>query len=1231
MSRKTFIPAIPEGGEDAIEAIKEAIEVGLGRRGDELDRFVTLRDLDESGFGVSVGAGGSASISTSGSAGLSGGGGGTTNLNIGSNDLTKPPRPRNVRAIGLSASTIGVTWSEPGYNNHRYAEIFSSKSDNWSYIRSTFDLSRPVGQGNSTPYFMGTSIGTTFLHRNLETTIPSVTNAFEVNSVSRLSDSIIEVSLSGALDDLAIGDDVVLSYEGGWLGNGTRGTVTAITGATVTINASLDADAGNAPTGTVLTRGATDDELDAALNPDPIYYWVRFVSQANVVGDVQSEAGIKGQVFLDTQLVLDTLIGRIRATQLSNDLLAPINYVRGPLVPRLDSQAQNINSLFTDLATETGRINQLNITTSDQESRLQSAEGFVSLFNDDIGGISSLAGFIQTIDARAGETGSDLSALEAWQVAFDPGNNGEALATRITSIEATANENGASITETNETVASLGSDLGVLSGTVSSINATVSSQGSSLTALQTWQSAFDPNNDGAALASVIQDISTEASAGQAVANQINGLSASINGTNRSGFAVIANAVNQRFVQATDAQAIAYVRSQLQAEYQNNVFLNEIKQDLQANADEINNAVTVRVQQDSGGLLTTAGFGIGLAGITGEDLTSSFIVSADQFAVMAAGSGIKVSRIQRVDSTRHRVLVVASATNVFDVDDRVVLTIPQGSAQWQSALRSITFKVFDRGWTGSSHYVDLVDADDDNDNFVALNFGTNVDVANNGVGIFKEQSVPFSIDTATSTVGIRGSLVVDGLIRADEGSITTLTSTEAFSTSITNFGLLNTQSIIGQAIATPRVGGWAVRLGAPDFNAPTTRVIQFSRWLSSTDGLPTPVNGQYTIDPTSYPQLDDNPNETAFLIGTRNTGGAIEGFGYLKGSLTIDRGARIYTRPDTGGHFVQMDEEFPMMIYPVNAIDQSMGNDISYGLGASAPDWDRWGYTSNVINKVRSNALFWVKKDGSAGFNSPSKTIYINDTPLEPPRGGGAINVVTRLTEDGGVSGKGIVHVQASFYVAVNKFWPYSQVGYSVFLLLGNAATNYGSGGSDTIVDVPSTRTSLVDPSGNPIMESGGSFMNTHFLVIRSSTNRDGLDAYNSWKASHSSSLYEFSSAFYHNLPDQRFIQGFAEVPAGNYKALVVVVERFALNGSRIYGSVNYATPSQNNQDVAVALGRGTIISQQTSYRQFQGTLISNTGSTGSDIPSGGSNPGGAGSSAGEPVFNDGTNSWEVQQ
>ena len=98
----------------ALDAIKEALEVRLGRRGDPLDRAVTLRELSDGGV---VTVKNSAVGATGGIA-----------LPPGPGDLTEPPAPSTLEASAAFTS-ITLTWPEANYGNHSFSEVWRSQSN----------------------------------------------------------------------------------------------------------------------------------------------------------------------------------------------------------------------------------------------------------------------------------------------------------------------------------------------------------------------------------------------------------------------------------------------------------------------------------------------------------------------------------------------------------------------------------------------------------------------------------------------------------------------------------------------------------------------------------------------------------------------------------------------------------------------------------------------------------------------------------------------------------------------------------------------------------------------------------------------------------------------------------------------------------------------------------------------------------------------------------------------
>lgn len=142
-ARATKIPgfggALPSGTDPElvkkIDAIAEALEIRLGRRGDELDRAVTLRELVDAGLATKL------SSTPFNPNNPRPGFGPAPNLS----SQTVPPQPTGVTATG-GYSLIFVEWDYPLYQNHSLTEI-------WRFSANT------IGDA----ILIGTSGGRTFV------------------------------------------------------------------------------------------------------------------------------------------------------------------------------------------------------------------------------------------------------------------------------------------------------------------------------------------------------------------------------------------------------------------------------------------------------------------------------------------------------------------------------------------------------------------------------------------------------------------------------------------------------------------------------------------------------------------------------------------------------------------------------------------------------------------------------------------------------------------------------------------------------------------------------------------------------------------------------------------------------------------------------------------------------------------------------------------------------------
>lgn len=124
---KTRVPSLPNPNaisdptlRQLVTAMKEVIEVGLGQRGDELDRAATLRDLTEAGV-ISARTTPTGKITE-----LLG----TVQVDVV--DLTAPPAAVNLQATG-GFSQVALSWEIPAfYGNYGYTEIHRNAVDNLS-------------------------------------------------------------------------------------------------------------------------------------------------------------------------------------------------------------------------------------------------------------------------------------------------------------------------------------------------------------------------------------------------------------------------------------------------------------------------------------------------------------------------------------------------------------------------------------------------------------------------------------------------------------------------------------------------------------------------------------------------------------------------------------------------------------------------------------------------------------------------------------------------------------------------------------------------------------------------------------------------------------------------------------------------------------------------------------------------------------------------------------------
>ena len=210
----TKVPGIPKppASVDAetrryLEALAEAVEIRLGRRGDPIDRAITLRELVAGGLAANLdGANFNERYFNS------------SNIDMGPidislvTDLTPPSVITNLTVTG-AYSVINMSWTAPIDGNFSQTEVWSHTSDSLgdatlTGITPTFTFSDPVG-GDATRYYWVRAVSTSNIYGpfnsaagTIGTTATDVAHQLEVLA-GAITDSQLAVSLSSSITGVA--------------------------------------------------------------------------------------------------------------------------------------------------------------------------------------------------------------------------------------------------------------------------------------------------------------------------------------------------------------------------------------------------------------------------------------------------------------------------------------------------------------------------------------------------------------------------------------------------------------------------------------------------------------------------------------------------------------------------------------------------------------------------------------------------------------------------------------------------------------------------------------------------------------------------------------------------------------------------------------------------------------------------------------------------------------------
>lgn len=144
------------------------------------------------------------------------------------------------------------------------------------------------------------------------------------------------------------------------------------------------------------------------------YYWIRFISLAEVVGPFNSEEGTIGSIVEDPAQLLERLSGALTNSELATELNSEIDLISGPssLAGSVNARILVQSNAIEEALTYKASVQQLETaTTIDGESITTLYTELESIVNDPESGLSSRASMIEIDTAIATATGSEVTSL----------------------------------------------------------------------------------------------------------------------------------------------------------------------------------------------------------------------------------------------------------------------------------------------------------------------------------------------------------------------------------------------------------------------------------------------------------------------------------------------------------------------------------------------------------------------------------------------------------------------------------------------------------------------------------------------------------------------------------------------------------------------------------------------------------------------------------------------------
>ena len=454
MARETKLPAIPNSVDPAVKALKEATEVRLGRRGDPLDRGVTVRDLYEGGV---VKIKGMPEISL-----RNPGGAGTIIPKAIEGDLTTPPPPTTFTA-SAGGPAIALHWDQPlrtDLRTHIYRNTVDDRSTAVVIGMSVGNYyADTVGHGYTYYYWVHyVSINQVSGPFNAVAGTVGITSEKVSDIIARLSDELNQSHLAGVLSTKID----AIQINGNNITAEVSDRIAAISGEAATRLADINAE--------ILARTTGDGTLQGNIDT------------------VSATVTTQGTNITGTANAVGALV--IRVTDNEGDISTSATDITA-LETTVNNPTTGVAATASGLSTLETAVTTQGTATTTNASDITALETTVNNPTTGVAasasGVSNLSTTVSTQGENISTNATDITALES--TVNNPTSGVAASASGLSNLSTTVSNQADAITATAEDVTALESTInnpttGVAASAsgLSNLSTTVSNQAGTITA-----------------------------------------------------------------------------------------------------------------------------------------------------------------------------------------------------------------------------------------------------------------------------------------------------------------------------------------------------------------------------------------------------------------------------------------------------------------------------------------------------------------------------------------------------------------------------------------------------------------------------------------------------------------------------------------------------------------------------------------------------------------------------